>query len=216
MEGSEKKVCGLPYPLFPADAPGVFSDPSFFMLLLLFLTGCATLFGWKIHAPGLLSEEFSRKVQPVHERIALYLSPEVLAYESKNRGGRTADPQTYYIGESLGPMLVEGFQAGFSEFIFLETRPTSELMKHYAIPRAVVVRVKDFKNQVTLKGQTLNLVTETAVLDPDLHLVTRFESRGTSGAQKVFSKRGGPEVNLNAAIENNVLATLQELQDWKG
>ncbi len=182
---------------------------------MLPLWGCATIFGWNIHAPGLLSNEFTSKIQPVHERIALYLPLEVLTYESKNRGGKTADPQTYYIGESLGPMLVEGFQAGFTEFIFLETEPTPELMKRYAIPRAAVIKVKEFQNQVTLKGQTVGLVTETAVLDSDLHFITRFESRGGSGAQKVFSKRGGPQVNLNAAIENNVLAIIQQLQDWQ-
>ena len=151
----------------------------------------------------------------MNERIALYLPPETLSYQSKDKGGRTADPQTYFIGEAFGPMLVEGFQAGFSEFIFLETAPTPELMKRYAIPRAAVVRVKEFNNRVTLKGQTVSLLTETAVLDPDLHLLAHFESRGASDAKKVFAKRGGPEVNLNAAVENNVLAIVQELQDWK-
>lgn len=180
------------------------------------LTGCATIFGWKIHAPGLLSNEFGRKIHPASERIALFLPSETLHYESKNRGGWTADPQTYYVGEALGPMLLEGFQAGFSEFIFLETEPTPQVMKQYAVPRLVVVRVKEFKNRVTLKGQAVGLVTETVVLDPDFKLLSRFESRGTSDARKVFSKRGGPEVNLNAAIENNVLAIVQNLQDWKG
>jgi len=178
--------------------------------------GCATIFGWKIHAPGLLSSEFGERVHPVNERIALYLPPETLQYESKARGGRTADPQTYYVGEALGPMLLEGFQAGFSEFIFLETGPTPALLKQYAIPRVAVVRVKGFQNRVTLKGQAVGLVTETVVLDPGLKLLSRFESRGASDAQKVFAKPGGQEVNLNAAIENNVLAIVQQLQDWKG
>ena len=196
----------------PLDGP----FQALLFLTVLALTGCATIFGWKIHAPGLLSKEFETRVLPVKERIALYLPPETLAYESKARGGRLADPQTYYVGEALAPMLLEGFQTGFEEFIFLETEPTPAMMKQYAIPRLAVVRVKEFQNQVTLKGQAVSLLTETAVLDPELQLIARFESRGTSDAQKVFAKRGGPEVNLNAAIENNVLAVVQQLQDWKG
>ena len=185
-----------------------------FLLLLPFLTGCASLFGWKVHAPGVLSNEFAQKARPMHERIALYVSPAVLNYESKEKGGALADPQTYYVGEAFGPMLVEAFQAGFSEFIFLETEPTPEILKRYGIPRVAVVRIKDFLNRVTLKGQMLTLVTETAVLDRNLRPLARYESRGISEAQKVFSKRGGPEVNLNAAVESNVLATIQQLQDW--
>ena len=204
-------------PLLPADALGPFQILLFLCPLALFLNaGCAALFGYKIHAPGLFSDEFSQRIASVNERIALYLPPEALTYQSKDKGGRMADPQTYYVGEALGPMLVEGFQAGFNEFIFLETEPTTDVMKRYAIPRAVVVRVKDFQNRVTLKGQAVGLVTEAVVLDPGLHLLARFESRGTSDARKVFAKRGGPEVNLNAVIENNVLAMIQQLQDWKG
>lgn len=203
-------------PLFPRRHNGAFSGPSFYAFLLFLTAGCAAIYGYKIHAPGLLSGEFNQKIQPVNERIALYLPRESLAYQSKNKGGRTADPQTYFIGEALGPMLVEGFQAGFNEFIFFETEPTPEIMKRYAIPRAAVVWVKEFTNRVTLKGQAVGLITETAVLDSNLNLLTRFESRGASDAKKVFSKRGGPEVNLNAAIENNVLAIVQQLQDWKG
>lgn len=186
------------------------------LFLLLFLhTGCATIFGWKIHAPGLLSSGFEQKIKPVNERIALYLPPETLNYESRDRGGRLADPQTYYVGEALGPMFLEGFQAAFNELIFLETEPTPKIMARYAIPRLAMVRVKDFKNRVTLRGQGVMLVTETVVLDPDLKPLARFEARGASDARKVFAKRGGPEVNLNAAIENNVLAVVQQLQDWK-
>ena len=179
-------------------------------------TGCAAIFGWNIHAPGILSENFSKRLTPVHERVALYLAPGFLSYQSKNKGGRTADPQTYYIGEALGPMLIEGFQDGFDEFIFLETEPSPPILKRYGIRRLVVVRVKDFENSVTLKGQAVTLVTETAVFDQDMRLLSQFESAGTSDSQKVFAKKGGPEVNLNAAIENNVLAIVAQLQDWKG
>lgn len=112
-------------------------------------------------------------------------------------------------------MLVEGFQTAFEEFIFLETEPTSALLTQYGISRLAVVRIKDFKNRVTWRGQAVTLVTETAVFDPDLTLLTRFESRGTSDSKKVFAKKGGPELNLNAALENNVLATVQSLQEWK-
>ena len=178
-------------------------------------TGCAAIFGWDIHAPGILSESFSKNVGPVHERVALYFPPELLHYESKDRGGRTADPQTYYVGEALGPMLIEGFQGAFDEFIFLETEPTPQILKRCGVQRLAVVRIKEFKNHVTLKGQALILVTETVVFGPDLHLLTRFDSSGISGSQKVFAKKGGPEVNLNAAIERNVLAIIQHLQEWK-
>lgn len=183
------------------------------VVLILSLVGCARLFGWEIHAPGILSRHFAETVRPVPERIALYLPPELLNYESKDRGSRTADPQTYHIGEALGPMLVEAFQASFNEFIFLEVEPTPEILKRYGIPRAAVVRVKEFKNQVTWKGQIVSLATETAVLDPELKPLAQFESEGTSDAQKVFAKKGGPEVNLNAAIENNVRAIVQHIQD---
>jgi len=188
---------------------------SLILVLVLITSGCARLFGWEIHAPGVLSNNFSHTVQPVGERIALYLEPGLLNYQSKDRGSKTADPQTYHIGEALGPMLVEAFQAGFQEFIFLEAEPTPEILKRYGIPRVAIVRVKDFKNHVTWRGQTVTLVTETAVLDPDLRLLARFESTGTSEAQKVFAKKGGPEVNLNAAIETNALAIIQNLQGWK-
>lgn len=186
-----------------------------FSLVFFLLSGCARLFGWDIHAPGILSTRFAQTIQPVPERIALYLPPELLSYESKDRGSRTADPQTYHIGEALAPMMVEAFQTGFDEFIFLETGPTREILKRYGIPRTAVVRVKEFKNRVTLKGQIVTLVTETVVLDPELRPLAQFESKGTSDAQKVFAKKGGPEVNLNAALENNVRAIVQHIQDIK-
>ena len=184
-------------------------------LAAIVLTGCVRLFGWDIHAPGILSRRFAETVQPVPERIALYLAPELLNYQSQDRGSRTADPQTYHIGEALGPVLVEAFQEGFHEFIFLETEPTRAILARYAIPRVAVVRVKRFKNRVTWRGQKVTLVTETRVFDSELKPLSRFESVGTSEAKKVFAKKGGPEVNLNAAIESNVLAILQNLQGWK-
>lgn len=197
---------------------------SFFglFLILIFLTGCARLFGWDIHAPGLLSEHFWEQIQPRKERIALYLPGEFLNFKSIKRGGRFADPQTYHVGEAFGPMLVEAFQTGFEEFIFMETEPTPEILKRYGIPHVVFVRVKDFDNRVTLKGQGLGIRTEVVVKDSDLNLVARFESEGTSDAEKVFAKKGGPEVNLNAALEHNSASIVQYLQDsisngiWKG
>lgn len=183
--------------------------------LALSFIGCARLFGWDIHAPGVLSNHFAQTVQAAEERIALYLEPGLLGYQSKDRGGKTADPQTYHIGEALGPMLVEAFQTSFQEFIFLEKEPTPQILKRYGIPRVAVVRIKEFKNRVTWQGQEVTLETETAVFDSDLGPLGRFESVGTSGARKVFAKRGGPQVNLNAAIEANVLAIVQNLQGWK-
>lgn len=183
--------------------------------VVLFQIGCARLFGWEIHAPGILSPDFAQTIHPVPERIALYLPPELLNYQSKNRGSRTADPQTYHIGEALAPMLAEAFQEAFQEFIFLETEPTPAILTRYGIPRVAVVRVKEFKNRVTWRGQEVALVTETAVFDSRLRPLGQFESTGTSAAQKVFAKKGGPEVNLNAAIESNLLAVIQHLQGWK-
>ena len=78
----------------------------------------------------------------------------------------------------------------------------------------VSVRIKDFGNRVTWKGQAVALTTETVILDQNLKAIERFESTGSSDAQKVFAKKGGPQVNLNAAIENNVLATVQSIQDF--
>ena len=194
-----------------------FNRPILFLILsgalTLSVTGCASIFGWDIHAPGILSDGFSKAVPPLSTRIALYLSPELLTYESKDRGGKTADPQIYHVGEALGPMLVEGFQDGFEEFIFMETEPTSQILKQYGIPYFVTVRIKNFKNHVTWHGQAVALSTETVVFNSNLKPVARFESQGTSDARKVFAKKGGPQVNLNAAIENNVLAIVQYLQD---
>ena len=183
------------------------------LLITFLLPGCARLFGWDIHAPGVLSSNFTQLVHPIDERIALYIPEEFLQYKSKDRGSWSADPQTYHVGEALGPLLVEGFQNGFSEFILLETEPTAALLKRYGINRFVVVRIKEFKNKVTWKGQGLLLVTETAVFDSGMNKLAQFESTGSSESEKIFAKKGGPEVNLNAALENNVRAIVQHIQD---
>ena len=185
----------------------------FIVVILPLLFGCARLFGWDIHAPGILSGNFTQLVRPVDERAALYLSPGLLPFKSTDRGSWSADPQTYHIGEALGPLLVEGFQNGFSEFIFLETEPTAGLLSRYGINRVAVVRIKDFKNRVTWRGQGLVLVTETAVFDSGMNKLAQFESTGSSESEKIFAKKGGPEVNLNAALENNVRAIVQHIQD---
>lgn len=183
-------------------------------VLVLALTGCARLFGWDIHAPGLLSESFITQVSYRRERVALYLPPSVMRFQSKDRGGLTADPQTFHVGEAFAPMMVEALQSTFENFIFLETEPTPEILKRYGIGYLVVVKIRDFRNNVTMKGQALLLTTETLVLDPDLNILVRYESRGASDAKSVFKKKGGPEVNLNAAVERNILAIVQFLQDW--
>lgn len=183
-------------------------------MIALFCAGCVRLFGWDIHAPGILSSDFAKQVAPVHERLALYLPKDILTYQSTERGGRLADPQIYHVGEAFGPMIVEAFQNGFDEFVLMETGPSADILKRYAIPHLVTVRIKEFKNRVTLKGQAVTLLTETVVFGSDLNVLARFESRGTSDARKVFAKKGGPEVNLNAAIERNVMAIVQYLQDF--
>lgn len=182
-------------------------------VFLLLLTGCASIFGWDIHAPGLLSEGFTQSIQLSHERIALYFQKDLLNYVSKDRGGRTADPQTYHVGEAYGPMLIEAFQSAFDEFIFLEVEPSPDLLKQYAIPYLVVVRIKDFRNEVSWSGQGLSVTTETAIFDTSLNLIERFESKGSSDVKRVFSKKGGPQVNLNLAIENNIMSIVEHIQD---
>ncbi len=192
--------------------PELFKKSTSFLLILF--AGCATLFGWDIHAPGIFSQNFSQVIQPAPARVALYLEPGLSKYQSKNKGSRTADPQTYHVGEALAPMLIEGFQEGFQEFIFIETEPTPEILKRYGISHLVAVRVKEFGNKVTWKGQSVTLLTEAAVFDQEMNLKATFESRGTSAAIKTFAKKGGPEVNLNLAIENNVLALVEYVQEW--
>ncbi len=193
-----------------------------YFLLFFFHLNCARLFGWNIHAPGLLSENFIRQVYPVPTRLALYLDPHLLQYRAANKGSWNADPQTYYVGEALSPMLIEAFQEGFEEFIFMEVEPDAQILKRYGIPYLAAVRIKDFQNRVTWKGQAVAVRTETAVFDSGLHLLAKFEATGVSDAEGVFAKKGGPEVNLNAALENNIRGIVQFLQDsilsgsWEG
>lgn len=191
-------------------------NSAFLVVSLILFSGCAALFGWKIHAPGLLSQDYYRRVLPASGRVALYLPDEVLQYKSTNRGGALADPQTYFVGEAFTPMILEAFQRGFQEFIVFETEPDAVMMRRYVVQRLVVVRIRALKNRVTLKGQALQLETETRVYDQTLAPIAAFESIGTSDAKKVFSKKGGPEINLNFAIENNVTALVQYLQDKHG
>lgn len=183
------------------------------LLILPFLAGCAALYGWDIHAPGILSPQFEREIKEVDGRVALYLPPQLTRYVSTDKGGKMADPQTYHVGEAYTPMLIEGFQSAFREFVFIETEPTADILRQYGISYLVVVGIKSFGNRVTMKGQALGLNTETVVYDQGLNPVLYFESTGTSDQQKVFAKKGGPEVNLNAALERNIIALLQYLQD---
>ena len=187
-----------------------------FSLAFLFLVplGCASMFGWKIHAPGRLSSGYYERVKPVHGRIGLYLPEEVLDYQSQNRGGRLADPQTYFVGEAFTPVVIEAFGQAFDEFVFFETEPDFLILQRYGITHLAVVQIRALKNRVTLKGQALQLETETRIYDSRLTPVAAFESIGSSDVKKVFAKKGGPEINLNAAIENNVTALAQYLQDW--
>ncbi len=182
--------------------------------ILFIFSGCATLFGWKIHAPGILSQGFYDQVKPESVRLGLHLPESLMRYVSNNRGGRFADPQTYFVGEAMTPMVIEGFQQGFGEFVYLEDEPTDLILKRYSIPYLVIIQVRDFLNKVTMKGQALELITDVQIFNPEGKLLQRFEARGASDAQKIFAKKGGPEVNLNAAIENNIRVTIQYVQDF--
>ncbi|MBI4398605.1 MAG: hypothetical protein HY586_05725 [Candidatus Omnitrophica bacterium] len=184
-----------------------------FIIFLFLFAGCARLFGWDIHAPGVLSSNFQRQVHPMPARIALYLPQDTFHYVSQDRGGRFADPQIYHIGEAWSPMMIEGMQNAFHEFIFMEVKPSVEILNQYKIPYLAVVRLTGFKNRVTLKGQAVSVFSEAVVYNSNREEIARFRARGTSDAKKVFKKKGGPEVNLNAAIEENVLSVTQYLQD---
>ncbi len=183
------------------------------MILAFVCSGCATLFGWDIHAPAVLSQRFYERVQPAPQRIALYLDPSLPELISKNKGGRFADPQTYHIGEAYVPILIEGFQRGFGEFILIEDEPTQEMLVRYAIPYLIYIRPKAFENDVTMKGQTVSFETETLAFDTHLALLDRFRTSGKSDSKKVFAKRGGPQVNFNAALENNTESIVLYIQD---
>lgn len=198
------------------------AQPLILAALLFLLPGCAALFGWDIHAPGLLSNAYFTHVPAVPQRIALYIEPALSEYTSTDRGGRFADPQTYHVGEAYQPMIIEAFQHAFEEFIYLEAQPASAIMKQYGIPYLAVVEAAGFHNRVTMKGQTLELVTRVHIFNQDLEAVETFEVSGSSDAQKVFAKKGGPQVNLNAALERNITATVQHIHDslrtgaWQG
>jgi len=184
------------------------------ILSLLCLCGCVRLFGWTIHAPGVLSQNFYREQPPaVTQRVALYLPPHVVNYVSYNKGGKLADPQEYFIGESFAPMMIEAFQQTFSEFVFCEIEPDPELLKQYNIQYLVVIDIQQFNNRVGLKGQAVGLDTMVYVFDQQYVLRKQFTAAGRSDAQGVFKKKGGPQVNLNAAIENNIIVTIQFLRD---
>ncbi len=188
--------------------------PASLAACVLVFSGCASVFGWKIHAPGRLSSAYYERVRPFHTRIGLYLPEKVLNDQSQNRGGRLADPQTYFVGEAFTPMVIEAFQQAFDEFVFFETEPEPAVLQRDGITCLAVVQIRALKNRVTLKGQALQLETETRVYDARLKPLAAFESIGSSDARKVFAKKGGPEINLNAAVENNVTALTQYLQDW--
>jgi len=146
-------------------------------------------------------------------RVALYIPEGQKEFISKDKGTRWSDPQTYYIGEAFVPMLIESFQNGFTEFILMEALPNPEIMSQYAIDAVVVSEIRDFKNRKTLPAQGLDLYTETTVFNRDLKLIRRFETRGTSEAKGTFAKKGGLEVNLNAAIEGSLRETVLQVQD---
>jgi hypothetical protein len=184
------------------------------LLWLVIFAGCTTLFGWKIHAPGILSNKFYAEIEKTDARIALYIPPHCAEFISLEKGGKLADPQTYFIGEAFAPMLVESFQHAFSEFVFTEIDPSVDVLKQYQIPYIVVIDIREFQNRVTLKGQAVSIITEVWLLNSGLELVRHLEVVGTSDAQKVFAKKGGPEVNLNAAVEQNLRLTIAYLQDF--
>lgn len=137
-----------------------------------------------------------------------------MSYVSEDRGGKTADPQTYHVGEAYGPMLLEAFQQGFNEFIFLEIPPSKDIIRQYAIPYTAVVRITGFKNEVSWSGQKISIETETVILSSELNAIEKFRSSGSSDVKRVFSKKGGPQVNLNLAIENNIMSIVEHIQDF--
>ena len=175
--------------------------------------GCTAIYGWNIHAPGILSTEFARDIPQISRRIALYVPEGQKEIISKDKGTRFSDPQMYYLGEAFVPMLIESFQTGFSEFILMEAVPTPDLMQKYGVDALVVTEIKDFKNRKTLPAQGLDIYTETTVFNRDLKLLRHFSTRGTSEARGTFAKKGGLEVNLNSAIEGNLRETVLQAQD---
>jgi len=178
------------------------------------MTGCARLFGWDIHAPGILSQNYYQRMPVSEERVALFMTPGLINCVSTDKGTRWSDPQTYHVGEAAVPIMIEGFQHSFGEFVSLETEPEPDILRQYGIPYLVVVDFRDFWNLKKFKSQALVLETEVGIYDSNMKLLARFLARGTSDAQQVFAKKGGPEVNMNAAIENNVLVTTEFVLDF--
>ncbi len=193
-------------------ASGLFS--AFYMFIMsVLLSGCAAIYGWNIHAPGILSAEFSQDILQSPHRVALYIPEGQKEFMSTDKGTRLSDPQTYYVGESFVPMLIESFQSGFTEFMLMEALPNLDIMRQYGVEILAVCEIKDFKNRKTMKSQGLDLYTETTLFDPNLKMVRRFEARGTSEAPGTFAKKGGLEVNLNAAIEGNLREVISQTQE---
>ncbi|OQA41907.1 MAG: hypothetical protein BWY49_00183 [Candidatus Omnitrophica bacterium ADurb.Bin314] len=194
--------------------PAMKTARSLFVVLgVLVFSGCATLFGWDIRAPGVLSRRFYEHVHPESQRVGVYLDPALHGMISTNKGGRFADPQTYHIGDAYLPMAIEAFQQGFTEFVLIESEPTQEMLRQYAIPYLVYIKPGAFGNDVTLKGQAISFETEAFVFDQDLGFLDRFRTTGSSDSKKVFAKKGGPQVNLNAALENNIESVVLHIQD---
>ncbi len=183
------------------------------ILLGVLSSGCAAIYGWNIHAPGLLSIEFARDLPQTKHRVALFIPEGQKEFISKDKGTRWSDPQTYYVGEAFVPMLIESCQSGFSEFILMEAVPTPDMMRQYGIEALVVTEIKDFKNRKAFSSQGLDIYTETSVFNSDLKMIRRFETRGTSEAPGTFAKKGGLEVNLNAAIEGALRETVAQIQE---
>lgn len=182
-------------------------------LALFLLSGCTAIYGWNIHAPGLLSDEFAADIPAVPHRIALYIPEGQKEFVSKDKGTIWSDPQTYYVGEAFVPMLIESFQTGFAEFVLMEALPTPALMQRYGIEALAVTEIKGFTNRKAYSAQGLDIYTETALFNRDLKLIRRFETRGTSEARGTFAKKGGLEVNLNAAIEGALRETVSQVQE---
>ena len=176
-------------------------------------SGCMTLFGWKIHAPGILSNAFFQSVEVQKTRLALYIPEDLHTKISTDKGTFFSDPQVYAIGEAFVPMLIEAFNYSFSEFILFEIPPTSTLLHTYGIHQLAIVEITGFRNRKSLKGQGLDLHTQTTLLDKNMQPLYQFKTRGTSEAPDVFAKKGGPEVNLNASIESALQSIVQTIQD---
>src|SRR5689334_22062550 len=77
-----------------------------FCLMSLF-SSCTSIYGWNIHALGILSAEFSQDIPPAKHRVALFIPEGQKDFISKDKGTRLSDPQMYYIGEAFVPMLIE-------------------------------------------------------------------------------------------------------------